>query len=169
MNVSISRTCQILSATSNILRWFTTRTTNSITPDPQKLKQKGIRPMKRLFTLALCAALPLLFPIAVIAQRTANEPDPVAGAAGCMACSFIFIVLPIALFVINIIILVWVARDAKNRGMDSSVMWMILVFFTGPLGLIIYLFSRPTGGIVKCAACGNSKMEAIARCPHCGR
>ena len=34
--------------------------------------------------------------------------------------------------------------------MDSSVMWMLLVFFTGLLGFIIYIFSRPHGDLVTC-------------------
>jgi uncharacterized membrane protein YhaH (DUF805 family) len=125
--------------------------------------------MKRLFNLAMYAVLPILTVLTASAQRPPNAGDPVAGAAGCMACSFIFIVIPLALLVLNIAILIWVARDAKNRGMDNSVMWMILVFFTGLLGLLIYILSRPTGNIVKCGYCNNSKMEAIVRCPHCGR
>jgi len=31
--------------------------------------------------------------------------------------------------------------------MDSAILWMILVMFTGIFGLIIYLFSRPQGNI----------------------
>jgi len=29
----------------------------------------------------------------------------------------------------SVALLVWVARDAKARGMDSAVLWMLLVFF----------------------------------------
>jgi hypothetical protein len=65
-------------------------------------------------------------------------------------------------------LLVWVARDAKARAMDSSVIWLILVMVTGPIGLILYLFSRPQGNLVQCAPCGNKRLQASAKCPHCG-
>jgi len=69
---------------------------------------------------------------------------------------------------LNIALLVWVARDAKSRGMDSAVLWMILVMVTGVIGLVIYLFSRPQGDLVKCIHCGNGRLQASAKCPHCG-
>src|ERR1017187_3553796 len=40
--------------------------------------------------------------------------------------------------------------------MDSAVLWMLLVFFTGPIGLVIYIFARPQGNLVRCASCGNT-------------
>jgi len=76
--------------------------------------------------------------------------------------------IPIILTVLGIALLVWVARDAKARGMDSAVLWMILVFFTSIIGLIIYLFSRPQGNLVPCSHCGNRRLQASAKCPHCG-
>jgi hypothetical protein len=72
------------------------------------------------------------------------------------------------LLALSIALLVWVARDAKSRGMDNAVMWMILVFFTNVLGLIIYIFSRPQGNLVPCPSCKNNRLEASAKCPHCG-
>ena len=74
----------------------------------------------------------------------------------------------IAGFVLNIVLLVWVARDAKARGMDSSVLWMILVMFTGLIGLVIYIFARPQGNLVPCQQCQNKRLEAAVKCPHCG-
>ncbi|MEY4546136.1 MAG: hypothetical protein RL685_2331 [Pseudomonadota bacterium] len=94
--------------------------------------------------------------------------DGSQGAAGCLACGGFLIVLVSAIAVANIAMLVWVARDAKNRGMDGAVLWMLLVFFTGPLGLVIYLFSRPNGAVVPCSRCRNSKLAASVKCPHCG-
>jgi disulfide bond formation protein DsbB len=76
--------------------------------------------------------------------------------------------IPIVLFALNIALLVWVARDAKARGMDSSVIWMLLVFFTSFVGLIIYLFSRPQGNLAPCPNCGNNRLQMLVRCPHCG-
>ena len=49
----------------------------------------------------------------------------------------------VGIIALNIALLIWVARDAKSRGMDNAVIWMILVMLTGIIGLIIYLFTRP--------------------------
>jgi hypothetical protein len=52
--------------------------------------------------------------------------------------------------------------------MDSAVVWMILVMFTSVLGLVIYIFSRPQGDLIRCPSCGNQRLQASAKCPHCG-
>jgi len=106
----------------------------------------------------------LFFSTAVWAQR---EPNPAAGAAGCALCGSLMFI-PIALIVLNVALLVWVARDAKSRGMDSAVIWMILVMFTSIIGLIIYILSRPQGNLVRCPSCNNQRLQASAKCPHCG-
>ncbi len=76
--------------------------------------------------------------------------------------------VPIVLLAISIALLVWVARDAKARGMDGAVLWMALVFFLNLIGLVIYIFSRPQGNLVPCPNCGNKRLEASVKCPHCG-
>jgi uncharacterized membrane protein YhaH (DUF805 family) len=127
--------------------------------------------MKRLFLV------PLLFSATnLLAQRHSPTPynaaadSAAASAVGAGCCgSFLFLIFAIvAIFVLNIALLVWVARDAKSRGMDNSVMWMILVFFTSLLGLIIYIFSRPQGELVPCPTCNNKRLKVSAKCPHCG-
>jgi hypothetical protein len=99
------------------------------------------------------------------------QRDDASAAAGCAACSgmvgfviFIFI----AIIAINIALLVWVAKDSKSRGMDSSVLWMILVMFTGVIGLVIYLLARPQGIVIACPHCNNKRLQVSAKCPHCG-
>lgn len=97
--------------------------------------------------------------------------DAAGGCAACGACGAgigVIIFIFLAILAINIAILVWVARDAKARGLDNSVLWMILVMVTGPIGLIIYIYSRPKGLLVPCSSCGNKRLEASATCPHCG-
>jgi uncharacterized membrane protein YhaH (DUF805 family) len=113
--------------------------------------------------LAFSTMLVLTAHIAIAQQRPSNPSD----AAGCAACGGLLFFI-IALFVLNIALLIWVARDAKARGMDSSVLWMLLVLFTGIIGLVIYLFSRPQGNLIPCSNCGNKKLQAAMRCPHCG-
>lgn len=96
-------------------------------------------------------------------QQAAQE-----AAQGCLACGGAFMFIAVVLIVLNIALLIWVARDSKSRGMDSAVMWMLLVLFTGFIGLVIYLFSRPQGQLKRCDHCGNSRLQASAKCPHCG-
>ena len=65
----------------------------------------------------------------LLAQAQQPSPDA-AAAAACAACGggiLFFIIAIIAVIALNIALLVWVARDAKSRGMDSSVIWMVLV------------------------------------------
>ena len=117
--------------------------------------------LKRLTLVgALC-----LVPSIAFGQVDSNNAS--SGAAG-LACCGTFIFIPILFFVLNIALLVWVARDAKARGMDGAVLWMLLVLFTSVIGLIIYLFSRPQGNMIPCSNCGNKKLQAAVRCPHCG-
>jgi hypothetical protein len=120
----------------------------------------------------------------VVAQRITNRgseraPNSVStlafmqsssgdDAAGGLACCGTFFFLILAFVAINLILLVWVARDAKARGMDGAAIWMLLVFFTGIFGLLIYLFSRPNGYLVNCNRCGNKRLTAARVCPHCG-
>ena len=101
-------------------------------------------------------------------QQRAQDAQAAVAATGCAACGTGILILIVTLVAINIAILVWVARDAKSRGMDSSALWMLLVFFTHLIGLIIYLFSRPQGALVECQHCHNKRLAVSAKCPHCG-
>lgn len=64
-------------------------------------------------------------------------------------------------------LLVWVARDAMARGMDGSILWMLMVLISGPVGLMVYVVSRPEGHLARCATCGSRRLAARLRCPHC--
>ena len=97
-----------------------------------------------------------------------DDASNAAGAAGCFACSGFLIFIVLAAVAINVAILVWVARDAKARGMDSAVLWMLVVFFLGIIGLVIYLLARPQGNMIPCPNCGNKRLQASVKCPHCG-
>lgn len=115
--------------------------------------------LKRLaLTGALCLAPSLAF-----AQSNSHDGD-----GACAACFTIFFIIPFVYFVLNMALCVWVARDAKARGMDSAVLWMLLVLFTSLIGLFLYLFSRPQGNTISCSNCGNEKLQAAIRCSYCG-
>ena len=118
--------------------------------------------------LSMCLAV-VLSPTLLLAQ---NNNDDLAGAAaaggGCLACGGVFIFIFIAIIALNIALLVWVYRDAKNRGMENAVVWLIVVLIVGPIGAIIYLLARTKGDLVACAQCGGKRMSVSAKCPHCG-
>ena len=109
---------------------------------------------------AFAAARPASF---LLVQRN-DEASPFV-ACGCLG---FFGLIMVGIVALNIALLIWVARDAKSRGMDNAVVWMILVMFTGIIGLIIYLFTRPQGNLVPCPQCGNKRLQVSAKCPHCG-
>jgi len=115
---------------------------------------------------ALCMLLFLWSP--VLAQRSGDDAGACAGCGICGGSVVVMVLIPIVILALNIALLVWVARDAKARGMDSAVLWMALVLFTGFIGLIIYVLSRPQGNTVRCQSCGNNRLQASAKCPHCG-
>jgi hypothetical protein len=112
----------------------------------------------------LLPALALLTPTTCLAEYNYSA----AGGLGACGCCGTFIFIPIAGLALSIALLVWVARDAKSRGMDSAVLWMLLVFFLNLIGLVIYLLSRPQGILVPCPNCGNQRLQASVKCPHCG-
>jgi hypothetical protein len=107
------------------------------------------------------AALPLAS--FLLLQRN-DDASPFV-ACGCLG---FFGLIMVGILALNIALLIWVARDAKSRGMDNAVVWMILVMLTGIIGLIIYLFTRPQGNLVPCPQCGNKRLQVSAKCPHCG-
>ena len=109
---------------------------------------------------AFAAALPASF---LLLQH--NDDTSPFVACGCLGFLGLIIVGVIAL---NIALLIWVARDAKSRGMENAVVWMILVMLTGIIGLIIYIFARPQGNLVPCPQCANKRLQVSAKCPHCG-
>ncbi len=104
-------------------------------------------------------------------EREAAEKaaqDAAEDAAGfCAACGGTLLLVGIALLALSIFLLIWVARDAKNRGMDNAVLWMLLAFFLGPVGFIIYYFSRPKGELTQCSSCNEKRLTVSAQCPHC--
>ncbi|MBS7248444.1 MAG: PLDc N-terminal domain-containing protein [Candidatus Jordarchaeales archaeon] len=53
----------------------------------------------------------------------------------------IWLAVVIGLIILDIVIAVWVYRDAKRRGMEAA-LWLLIVLLTGLIGLIIYLIVR---------------------------
>jgi len=130
--------------------------------------------MTKLKSLTFASLMLLLTGTFAMAQSRGGPEEACGTAASCGSCGvcgaapIVIIVFIIAIIVLNIALLVWVAKDSKSRGMDNSVMWIILVMFTGVIGFTIYYFSRPQGDLVQCPNCKNNRMQASAKCPHCG-
>ncbi len=102
------------------------------------------------------------------AQNDNGAAGAGAGCAACSGCGSLFLVFWLGLIALQIALLVWVARDAKARGMDSAVLWMLLVMFVPLIGLLIYIFARPQGNMIQCPHCNNKRLAASVKCPHCG-
>ena len=80
----------------------------------------------------------------------------------------IFIGIGILYLVGVVLLLAWVARDARNRGVDGGAVWVLVILFTHWFGLLIYLASRPHGMLTVCTTCSNKRLAFSKRCPHCG-
>lgn len=109
--------------------------------------------------------------LSVLVDVVLAQPGRIQETAACGACGAglgAIILFPIVVIALNIALLVWVARDARDRGMNSSVGWIFLVFFTSLIGLIIYIFSRPKGNLIQCSSCNNKRLKVSSKCPHCG-
>ena len=119
---------------------------------------------KKLAIIALtCIVLSVAVTAVASAQYDPYDPygyDPGLafwGLTGAMC------IIPIIAIIIGIVLAVWVYKDAQKRG-SSGALWLIIVLFTGIIGLIIWLVVRPPIGGEKKAAASSER-----RCPNCGR
>ncbi len=106
------------------------------------------------------------------AARTAVSAERAGAndAAGCAACGVfgvIMLVIGVGATIFWVFVAVWAAKDAKSRGMDNGALWVVLILFTGVIGLIIYIVSRPQGDLYSCEDCGKKRLRESRRCPHC--
>ena len=91
--------------------------------------------MKRLWMLLGSLSVPA----ALWAQGTTTEPsaNPLAGLLGGGLC-----IVWLVSFVIAILLMIWVYKDAKARG-QNAVLWLIQTFFFGIVALNVWLIIRP--------------------------
>ena len=81
---------------------------------------------------------------------------------GCLACG-------VPMFVLYIVMLIWVAYDAKARSMDNVVLWVLVVWLLSIGGLVLYFIFRPKGVLTVCLHCRRKRLRGSTRCPHCRR
>ncbi len=74
------------------------------------------------------------------ALYAANDADSAAACGACGGGMIFLIILPI---VIQVALLAWVVKDARSRGIESPIGWMVFVFFVPLIGILVYIFSRP--------------------------
>ncbi len=113
------------------------------------------------------ATVELSLPRVPAAALLQPSEDEAAGAA-CALGLIMMILIGVALVATWIALLVFVVRDAKNRGTENPVLWLILILFTHVVGLVIYFLARPAGNLVACEHCKNKKLQYARTCPHCG-
>ena len=118
--------------------------------------------------LSMCVAFVLLSPALLLAQNNDDLAEAAAASGGCLACGGFFMILFLGILALNIALLVWTFRDAKNRGMDNAVVWLVVVLLIGPIGWVVYFLSRPKGNLIVCSSCQAKRLEVSAKCPHCG-
>lgn len=69
------------------------------------------------------------------------QQDQAAQTLACFGCGGTLLLIPITLLIINIMIMVWAYRDAQSRG-ENAPLWLLIIFITHFIGLIIYLLVR---------------------------
>jgi hypothetical protein len=88
--------------------------------------------------------------------------------------------LPLSIWgLINIALAIWVGYDASRKG-QVGILWGLLVFFTGIVGLIVYLLVSPAlgqkngaarpveVGAACCPECNANLQPEYKACPYCG-
>lgn len=82
----------------------------------------------------------------------------VAGGAGALAFTFLWILLP-----------TWVYVDGTERGVRRAWLFAFLTVISSLVGLVVYLITRPENGkTLTCPGCSR-EVNGGAFCPHCGR
>jgi uncharacterized membrane protein len=89
---------------------------------------------RRLISIIVFVLL-LALPSAAFAQDASAAE---IGAA--LGFSAIWLVCCAAVFILNIVLLVWVYRDAQARG-ENGALWALIVLVAGIVGLILYFLT----------------------------
>lgn len=72
-------------------------------------------------------------------------------------------------------VLYWIFRDARARDANPW-LWVVALLAVGwmihplllPVGVGVYLISRPKGPLKRCPHCSGPYLHWLAQCPKCG-
>lgn len=119
-----------------------------------------------LFLLTLTSGATFVF------AQGDGDSGAACGALGCGVFAIVYILIILVVLggavALIVFIIKWIRRDATARGMPNadSIKWFGLL---GLLGLLIYVLQRPQGNVMPCPSCGQSRMQGLPQCPHCGK
>jgi uncharacterized protein len=99
-------------------------------------------------------------------EKLGKEAGPAL--AACGAGCVISIISGLIAIGILVFMMVFTYKDAKARGDQNAVLWLVLIFFLHWIGFIVYMVARPKGDLVPCPNCHQKKMDVLTKCPHCG-
>ncbi|MBI1389210.1 MAG: hypothetical protein GC154_12255 [bacterium] len=57
---------------------------------------------------------------------------------------------------------------ALRRGMDTPVLWALIVLLFPCLGFYVFLGGIPRAPLILCPHCEKRRPHHLPRCPHCG-
>ena len=117
-----------------------------------------------LFVIAI--VMVMIIPITCFGQED-SEVSGESATVTSISPLGICLVICIIILILNIVFIVWLYKDAKNRGMHNPSLWVLLVLIIGIIGLIIYLLLRNQGDFVACKHCGGKMLKQAEKCPHC--
>ena len=122
------------------------------------------------FAILLGCAAVILF---ILGMSGCWDGPFLGGWLGHNSVPFFRMFAPISIWgLISACLAVWVGVDANKRGLNG-VLWGLLVFFTGIVGLIVYLLVGPAmqfrnGAVPEPSVAPSGPPEAPAgRCPKC--
>jgi hypothetical protein len=110
-------------------------------------------------------------PFAILSQlQQGGGADSILG-IGSTIKSFLYwtTVISVLFLASSIVMLIWMAKDSRNRGMESIATWIMPILLTNILAFLVYFFSRPRGQLANCRHCNNRCLENALTCPHCRR
>ena len=100
-----------------------------------------------------------------VRKELPKEAGEAAAACG-VGCVLAIISAAIGVGIL-VFMMVFTYKDAKARGDQNAVLWLVLIFFLHWIGFIVYMVARPKGDLVPCANCKQKKLDVLTKCPHC--
>ena len=73
----------------------------------------------------------------------ASPDEQAKAAAGCAVCGGSMLGMLLIPLLIQVALLAWVVKDARARGIESPMGWMLFVFLVPLVGILVYVTSRP--------------------------